>query len=187
MQTWKLDHINHRGRGKNINLDFSSIKDPRTINYYLATETSGCLESHPISFAILGYLYLSYKPRLCGRLFSETGCLKDCSTLYWQSLPVAFPLSCKMSAIFFYAEGILKDYPAFLLQSSTVFFFLCSATFPVFTACCQQSRKEQFLFPMANFATMNQIPYRVLSMFIFLLLRKLVLPGADLSHCHEEP
>lgn len=89
--------------------------------------------------------------------------------------------------IFFYAEGILKDYPAFLLQSSTVFFFLCSATFPVFTACCQQSRKEQFLFPMANFATMNQISYRVLSMFIILLLRKLVLPGADLSHCHEEP
>ena len=146
-------------------------------------ETADCLDSH--SIGALAHLPSAYGPLVSGRLFNGAGIWKTISLILvvCQSLSSA---SCRMSGSFLWSrnrEG-----------SSSLVLAKFSGHFPVGPACpvyttyiVTQSRQEQFLYSVANLTTLKTNSIKRSFLVAHHLWSKLVLPGANVSRCHENP
>lgn len=67
--------------------------------------------------AILGHLSSAYRSRLSDRRFNEAGNLKECPTLYWQSLAITFLCVLRNVGRLSHKSEILKDCSLLFWQS----------------------------------------------------------------------
>ena len=150
--------------------------------HYLTKETRCCLESHPkfICNILLQPTGLDYLAD-----FSKKQEIWKTSYLILAKFVSHFPLCPAECLALFCEAGILKD-SCLVLAKFSGLLPVCPIC-PVLQHTATQSSQVQFLAQMACFATMEPKSMRSFFDAHHLLWSKLVLPGANVSHCHEKP
>ena len=137
------------------------------------TETSYCLDSHPKIFFTIGRSIFSLQVYIIWQTFPQSRKFQRQFLLYWQSVSqfLLYPTDCL-------AKSFRKQEPRKIilpLKSSVVI-----APWVLNVQFMKPSKQVQFLAQMAN--RLHGEPLQCPSFS----WSSLMLPGTDVSHCHEK-